>query len=196
VSDRGDESLDVVVVEAGGGVAEVDGDSVGEAGRQERTRRFPPEQGSSPLPRAVNAASQSMAAIVTPLLVTCSMKQPAAVRERAAAYEQGKLASRGRAGGRFEVPRPVRQLSWRVLAFCFGSAVPGMPRSTVRAEGSQAAAVRPSAPSWGGSTSAVFPWMSMQMTFKPDLLPVEPGRGGDAGFLPAANRERFGPCQA
>src|ERR1039457_1887846 len=57
-----------------------------------RRRRSPPEEGSSPLLRAVTAASQSMAAMATPLLVACSMKRPvksAAVQERAAADEQG-----------------------------------------------------------------------------------------------------------
>jgi len=41
VQDRGDQSLDVAVVEAGGRVAEVDGDAVGEAGRQLEEPAFP-----------------------------------------------------------------------------------------------------------------------------------------------------------
>jgi hypothetical protein len=38
--DGGDQSLDVVVVESGGGVAQVDGDAVGEAGRQQEDTPF------------------------------------------------------------------------------------------------------------------------------------------------------------
>ena len=54
---------DVAVVEAGDGVAQVDRDAAGEAGRRLEDAAFPPEQGSSPACRAVIAASQSMAAI-------------------------------------------------------------------------------------------------------------------------------------
>jgi hypothetical protein len=39
--DRGDQSLDVAAVEAGSGVAEVDGNAVGEAGGQLQETPFP-----------------------------------------------------------------------------------------------------------------------------------------------------------
>jgi hypothetical protein len=86
VPDCSDQSLDVAVIEVGGRVEEIDGDAVGEAGRQLRSRCSPPEHGSSPTRRAVIAPSQSMAAIAVPLLVPCSMKRPvksSAAEERA-----------------------------------------------------------------------------------------------------------------
>jgi len=75
--DRGDQLPDVVVVHACGGVAEVDGDAVGEAGRQEKNTSFPAWAGQFTSAQAVTAASQSMAAIGTPPPVECSMKRPA-----------------------------------------------------------------------------------------------------------------------
>jgi hypothetical protein len=41
VQDRGDQPLDVAVVEAGCCVAEVDRDAIGEAGRQQQDAPFP-----------------------------------------------------------------------------------------------------------------------------------------------------------
>jgi hypothetical protein len=41
VQDRGDQSLDVAVIEAGDGVAQVDRDAAGEAGRQLEDTPFP-----------------------------------------------------------------------------------------------------------------------------------------------------------
>jgi hypothetical protein len=40
VQDRGDQSLDVAVVEAGSSVTEIDGDAAGEAGRQHQDAPF------------------------------------------------------------------------------------------------------------------------------------------------------------
>jgi len=63
-----------VLVDAGDGVAEVNRDAVGEAGREQEDPLLA-EQGSSPAASAVVAASQSTAAMWVSLLVPWRMKR-------------------------------------------------------------------------------------------------------------------------
>jgi hypothetical protein len=63
VTDGDEQPGGVVVVEAGDGVAEVDGMPPARLAASWRMRRSPPEQGRPPPTRAAAAASQSMAAV-------------------------------------------------------------------------------------------------------------------------------------
>jgi hypothetical protein len=76
VADRDDGSGGVGAVEAGDGVAEADGVPAARLAAGWRMLRSPPEQGRSPLVRAVVVAPQSMVAIGVLQLVPWLMNLP------------------------------------------------------------------------------------------------------------------------
>ena len=80
-----DDELDAVVVDAGEGVAEVDGRAVAEAGCQAEHALSPPEQGRL-ASRAVIAAAQSMAARPAPLAGVLMKRLVKSARRRNVAW--------------------------------------------------------------------------------------------------------------